>query len=122
VSQLNKKRPGKSQKRFSSVSYRENGKVVAGKRKPKRDKLYYMQEEERLFLLEDIQERSIYELRERQEDDMTQQEVALYYSFLSQIEEEIQKQQELIIQVRQEIEDTDNPSLPFFRKKSRFRI
>ena len=84
--------------------------------------MLYRQEEERLFLLEDIQERSIYELRERQEEDMTQQEVALYYSFLNQIEEEIQKQQELVIQVRQEIGEKENQSLPFFRKKSRFRI
>ena len=84
--------------------------------------MLYRQEEERLFLLEDIQERSIYELRERQEEDMTQQEVALYYSFLNQIEEEIQKQQELVIQVRQEVDEKEIQSLPFFRKKSRFRI
>ena len=85
---------------------------------------YFLKEEERLYLLEDIQERSILELREMQEEEMTQQEVALYYSFLNQIEQEIQRQKALVIKVRRELElgGAGSPPLPFSRKSYHHRI
>jgi len=85
---------------------------------------HFPEEEERLYLLEDIRERSILELREMQEEDMTQQEVALYYSFLNQIEQEIQKQHALVIKVRRELEQSGagSPSLPFLRKSYHHKI
>ncbi len=122
MGQLNKKRSLKGQKSFSSISYKAKRKMAQTKSKSSRTKTHYLKEEERLFLLEDIQERSIYELRELQEEELSQQEVALYYSFLNQIEEEIQKQQDLVIEVRQELEETEDQTLPHFHKRYRYRI
>ena len=108
----------KSDKGLNKVSRRGKRKASTFNQQIKASKHDFLREEERLFYLEDVQERSIYELRERQEEEMSQQEVALFYSFLNQVEEEIQKQQTLVKEVHQALNLKESPPLYLQKKLS----
>ncbi len=118
MSQLNRRGPSKSEKGLTQVSRRGKRRTSRSNKQIIVSKHDFLRAEERLFYLEDVQERSIYELRERQEEEMSQQEVALFYSFLNQVEEEIQRQQMFVKEVHQALNLKENPPLNLARKLS----
>ena len=118
MSQLNRRSISKRDKELGQVSRRGKRQASTVNQQIITSKHDFLRAEERLFYLEDVQERSIYELRERQEEEMSQQEVALFYSFLNQVEEEIQKQQTLVKEVHQALNLKENPPLHLPRKVS----
>jgi flagellar biosynthesis chaperone FliJ len=64
-----------------------------------------LNEEHRLSQLEEIQERSMADLRDMDEDGQCQQVLALYYSFWSTLGERIEYQKTRLEDIRKEYED-----------------
>lgn len=64
-----------------------------------------LDEEHRLTLLEDIQERSLAEFRDIEEDRIGPRNIALYYSFISTLCDCIEEQKNRLGTVRREYDD-----------------
>lgn len=62
-------------------------------------------EENRLARLEYLREKSIIELHEKEEWDITLKEIGLYYTFVSQMTREIDKQKETLKEVKKHFDE-----------------
>lgn len=71
----------------------------------KRMREVLLMEEEKLSSLEIAQEKSIIELQEKQDMDISLHEACIYYSFLNSVTQEINKQKEVLREIQEQFEE-----------------
>ncbi|MFQ5455222.1 MAG: flagellar export protein FliJ [Nitrospirota bacterium] len=81
-----------------------------------------MREEHRLSTLEYLREKSIIELQEKEDTDITLREIGLYYTFLSQISQEIENQKDVLENIKNRYEENRKELLELFKDKRSLEI